>query len=196
VAAIHRRVVQASLDDRRLARHPTRQIPGGSCTRVSAKNFSDFCRCQHASYPNEPALSIWQRDHDDLATLLRQGWCVRDPFLYAGTTESYREFIQYSRAEFSVAKHGYVKSRSGWFSDRTACYLASGKPAVVQSTALEWCLPTGVGLQTFSTVAEACEALDTLHQHYDEHCTAARAIAEAHLDSAIVLPALLNRVGI
>jgi hypothetical protein len=116
--------------------------------------------------------------------------------LYAGTTESYREFIQYSRAEFSVAKHGYVKSRSGWFSDRTACYLASGKPAVVQSTALEWCLPTGVGLQTFSTVAEACEALDTLHQHYDEHCTAARAIAEAHLDSAIVLPALLNRVGI
>ena len=79
--------------------------------------------------PIEPALSMWQRDHEDLGLLLRNGWCVRDPFLYAGDLDSYREFIQFSRAEVSVAKGGYVRSTCGWFSHRTACYLASGKPA-------------------------------------------------------------------
>jgi hypothetical protein len=79
--------------------------------------------------PIELALSIGQHDHEDLGVLLRNGWLVRDPYLYAGRLESYREFIRFSRAEFSVAKGGYVKSRCGWFSDRTGTYLASGKPA-------------------------------------------------------------------
>jgi hypothetical protein len=143
----------------------------------------------------EPALSMGQRDYEDLGLLLRNDWCVRDPFLYAGDLESYREFIQFSRAEFSVAKSGYVKSRSGWFSDRTACYLASGKPAVVQATRLEGRLPTGMGLLTFETVEEACAALEALEDAYLEHCQAARQIAETHLDSAIVLGSILDRVG-
>jgi hypothetical protein len=143
----------------------------------------------------EPALSIWQGDHEDLGTLLRNDWCVRDPFLYAGDIDSYREFIQYSWAEFSVAKHGYVKSRSGWLSDRTACYLASGKPAIVESTHFEWRLPTGRGLLTFRTVEEACAAIKALEQNYLEHCEAARQLAETHLDSTIVLGSILSRVG-
>jgi hypothetical protein len=143
----------------------------------------------------EPALNMGQRDHEDLGLLLRNDWFVRDPFLYAGDLESYREFIQFSRAEFSVAKSGYVKSGSGWFSDRTACYLASGKPAVVQATRLDGRVPIGSGLLTFETAEEACAALEAVDHAYLEHCQAARQIAETHLDSAIVLGSMLDRVG-
>jgi hypothetical protein len=150
---------------------------------------------KRAQRPIELALCMFQHDYEDLGLLHRNHWYVRDPYLYAGDLESYREFIQFSRAEFSVAKSGYVKSRSGWFSDRTACYLASGKPAIVQSTRLEGRLPTGMGLLTFETVEEACDALGAFDDAYLEHCQAARRLAETYLDSAIVLGSLLDRVG-
>jgi hypothetical protein len=151
---------------------------------------------KRARRPIELALCMFQDDHDDLGLLLRNDWVVRDPFLYAGDVESYREFIQFSRAEVSVAKAGYVRSRSGWFSDRTACYLASGKPAVVQSTRLERRLPTGLGLLTFETVDEACAALDALDGAYLDHCEAARCLAETWFDARIVLGSILDRVGL
>jgi hypothetical protein len=149
-----------------------------------------------AGRPIELALNIGQLDHEDLGLLLRNQWFVRDPYLYAGDLDSYREFIQFSRAEFSVAKSGYVKSGSGWFSDRTACYLASGKPAVVQSTGFEGRLPTGEGLLTFRTVPEAVAAIEAIESGYLAHANAARQIAEEHLDSDLVLGSLLERVGL
>ncbi len=151
---------------------------------------------KRARRPIELALCMFQDDYDDLGLLLRNDWVVRDPFLYAGDLESYREFIQFSRAEVSVAKAGYVRSRSGWFSDRTACYLASGKPAVVQSTGLESRLPTRMGLLTFETVDEACAALDALDDAYLDHCEAARQLAETYFDARIVLGSILDRVGL
>jgi hypothetical protein len=151
---------------------------------------------RRAGRPVELALCMFQEDHDDLGVLLRNDWVVRDPFLYAGDPDSYREFIQFSRAEVSVAKAGYVRSRSGWVSDRTACYLASGKPAVVQSTGVEGCLPTGSGLLTFDTVDEACAALDELDAAYLDHCKAARRLAETYFDARIVLASMLDRVGL
>jgi hypothetical protein len=90
-----------------------------------------------AKQPIEPALCISHSEYEDLSLLHRRDWKIKDSYLYAGDPYSYREFIQFSRAEFSVAKNGYVKSNSGWISDRTACYLASGKPALVQSTGFE-----------------------------------------------------------
>jgi hypothetical protein len=146
--------------------------------------------------PIEVALNIGQHDHEDLGLLLQNDWFVRDPYLYAGTLESYGEFIRFSRAEFSVAKGGYVKSRCGWLSDRTACYLASGKPAVVQSTEFEWRLPTGSGLLTFRTVEEAVGALKIIDEDYLLHARAAREIAEEHFDSDRVLALLLERAGL
>ncbi len=150
---------------------------------------------KRARRPIEIALCMFQHDYEDLGLLLRNEWIVRDPYLYAGDLESYQEFIQFSRAELSVAKDGYVKSGSGWVSDRTACYLASGKPAVIQSTGAEAHLPTGIGLLTFETVEQACAALDALDDAYLEHCQAARRIAETHFDSATVLGSILDRVG-
>jgi hypothetical protein len=149
-----------------------------------------------ARRPIELALSIGQHDYEDLGLLLRNEWFVRDPYLYAGDLESYREFIQLSRAEFSVAKSGYVKSGSGWFSDRTACYLASGKPAVVQSTGFERRLSTGEGLLTFGTVPEAVAGIEAIESDYPAHAKAARRIAEEHFDSDLVLGSLLERVGV
>jgi len=144
--------------------------------------------------PIELALSIGQHDHEDLGVLLAHDWFVRDPYLYAGDLDSYGEFIRSSRAEVSVAKSGYVKSRCGWFSDRTGCYLASGKPAVVQSTGFEWRLPVGEGLLTFTDLEQAVEAIGAIERDYRTHAEAARRIAEEHLDSAQVLGAILEVV--
>ncbi|MBI4317243.1 MAG: hypothetical protein HY675_02035 [Chloroflexi bacterium] len=144
----------------------------------------------------ELALCIGWGDHEDLGLLFAHDWIVRDPYHYAGDPQSYREFIQYSRAEFSVAKSGYIKSNSGWFSDRTACYLASGKPALVQSTGFEWRLPTGKGLLTFSTVEEAVAGINSINKDYLAHCHAARQIAEEHFDSDVVLGFILQTVGL
>jgi hypothetical protein len=151
---------------------------------------------KQAKQPIELALSIGQHDYEDLGLLLRNEWFVRDPYLYAGDPESYREFIQFSRAEFSVAKGGYVKSRSGWFSDRTACYLASGKPAIVQSTGLEWRLPKRDGLLTFETVQEAVKGIEAIEGDYLAHAEAARRIAEEQLDSSLVLGSILEQAGL
>jgi hypothetical protein len=144
----------------------------------------------------EVALGIDQTEHEDQAMLLWHGWTILDPYFYAGDPESYREFIQFSRAEFSVAKGGYVKANSGWISDRTGCYLASGKPALVQSTGFESTLPTGKGLLTFSTVDEAIRGLETIEADYVGHCSAAREIAERHFNSDVVLGHILEEVGL
>ncbi len=144
----------------------------------------------------ELALCIGQYDHGDLALLSEHGWRVRDPYAYAGDPHSYREFIRYSRAEFSVAKSGYVKSNSGWISDRTACYLASGKPVLVQSTGFERRLPTSKGLLTFRTFEEAVAGIHTINSDYLSHCHAARQIAEEYFNSDVVLGSILERVGL
>jgi hypothetical protein len=143
----------------------------------------------------ELALCMGQHDFEDLGLLDGHNWRIRDPFLYVGDPKSYREFIQNSKAEFSVAKRGYVKSNSGWISDRTACYLASGKPALVQSTGFEWRLPAGKGLVTFRTVDEAVAGIESIKKDYISHCHAARRIAEDHFNSDIVLGSILDRAG-
>jgi hypothetical protein len=142
------------------------------------------------------ALLVGQEDYEDLGVLLRHGWRVHDPYAYAGDPDAYREFIQRSRAEFSVAKRGYVRTRCGWVSDRTSSYLASGKPALVQSTGFEWRLPSGEGLITFSTLPEALDGIAAIDNDYIAHARAARRIAEEHFDSDLVLGSLLERVGL
>jgi hypothetical protein len=146
--------------------------------------------------PIELALCIGSEDSEDAALLVGNNWVLHDPYLYAGDPYSYREFIQYSRAEFSVAKGGYVKSNSGWISDRTASYLASGKPALVQSTGFESRIPTGKGLLTFRTSEEAMAGLGEISRSYAEHCEAARRLAETYFDSSVVLSDVLAHAGV
>jgi hypothetical protein len=131
--------------------------------------------------------------HEPRTRLERHGWTVRDPREPTKDPWTYQEFIRRSKAEFSVAKHGYVVSHSGWFSERSAAYLASGRPVVIQDTGFSRWLSTDVGVLSFTNVDEACERLESLDREYDRHCDGARAIAEAYFDSDVILTRLLEQ---
>ena len=125
--------------------------------------------------------------------LLRQyGWDTVDAMNVSRTPWGYRDFIHSSKAEFGVAKQTYVANRSGWFSDRTECYLASGRPALVQDTGWTAHLPSGEGLLAFSTMEEAIAGIDRINGDYDRHAARAAEIAREYFDASIVLPKLLG----
>ena len=142
-----------------------------------------------------PALAIHPGETSDLAALAENGWQVLDPAQVAATPDSYRRFIQGSKAELGIAKTGYVHSRSGWFSDRSACYLASGRPVLAQETGFSRDLPTGEGLFSFHTPDDIVAALATLNADYARHARAARGIAEEYFESGKVLRRLLDEIG-
>jgi hypothetical protein len=141
------------------------------------------------------ALSIHQDEIMDLAAFAAHGWELVDPAYVARTPGSYQRFIQQSKAEFGIAKSGYVVSRSGWFSDRSICYLASGRPVLCQDTGFSSYLPTGQGLFTFNHNEDVLKAIDALNADYSGHALAAREIAEEYFDSQKVLPRFLQLVG-
>jgi len=141
------------------------------------------------------ALAIHSDETSDLEAISRCGWSLLDPRNVAGTPAAYREFIQHSKAEFGLAKSGYVASKCGWFSDRSACYLATGRPVIAQDTGFSDYLPTGEGLFAFRTVADAVRCIDTMNNDYEYHADAARRIAENHFRSERVLTALLQQLG-
>jgi hypothetical protein len=124
------------------------------------------------------------------------GWTIRFAGDFSHEVVAYRDYLLASRGEFSAAKHAYVKSRCGWFSDRTVCYLAAGLPAVLQDTGFSDWLPTGRGVLAFSTSEEACDCLEQVNADYAAHRRAAHEIAERVFDYRVVLPALLSRSGV
>ncbi len=135
-------------------------------------------------------------DEPDRNALLRAGWRLVDPRVQAKDPTAYRDYIHHSRGEFTVVKNGYRVGRTGWFSDRSACYLASGRPAIVQETGFSRVLPTGFGLVSFTTIEEACEALQAVESNYDRHARKARELAREHFDSDVVLERMLNLAGV
>lgn len=142
--------------------------------------------------PPRFALLIDPGETLDIAALHRHGWVLIDAAHETQTPDSYARFVRASEAELGIAKEGYVVSRCGWFSDRSACYLASGRPVVAQRTGWERVLPEGDGLLGFDTAAEAAEALAAVAAEPARHAAAARALAEERLDARHVLSALLE----
>ena len=106
----------------------------------------------------------------------------------------YQQFVQGSKAELAIAKSGYVLSRCGWFSDRSVCYLASGRPVIAHDTGFASRLPTGAGLFGFATTDDILAAIDAINADYPRHCRQAREIAENHFDSRRVLPPLIDAI--
>ena len=143
----------------------------------------------------EVALDIHPAEQADLRALKANGWRLVDPIDVAGDPVRYRRFVQESAAEVGIAKSGYVVSRSGWFSDRSACYLASGRPVLAQDTGFGAHLPTGMGLLAFRDLDEAADAVAAVRSEYTAHSRAARRIAVEYLDSNRVLPRLLSEVN-
>jgi hypothetical protein len=126
----------------------------------------------------------------------RLGWSIVDSQSISVTAEDYRHYIQRSRGEFSVAKNVYVATRSGWFSCRSVCYLAAGRPVVMQDTGWSEFIPTGQGIFTFSNLDEAARGIEAVEADYARHQQAARELARSHFDSNKVLGELLNRISL
>ena len=126
------------------------------------------------------------------STLTSRGWEVRPGEEVSKTTDSYRTFIQDSRAEICIPKHGYVAMRTGWVSDRSICYLASGRPVLMEETGVSDCLATGAGLVTFRSADTAVAMLEEVEAHYPDHARAARSLAASLFSTRTVLPDLLE----
>jgi hypothetical protein len=163
---------------------------------LRAHEFRKFARLPSVTgRPFEIALDIHPADIEDRQLLEEGGWSLVEPTKVVGNADDYRRYIQRSSAEFGVAKNMYVQARTGWFSDRSACYLASGKPVLFEDTGIGSLYPIGEGLLTYSTLEEAAGNVEEICRDYGRHSHVARAIAEEYFDSDTVLSALLEWAG-
>jgi hypothetical protein len=145
------------------------------------------------SVPFELAISV----DDKTRQLLKESqWRVIDPIKLSSDMSDYREFILKSRGEFTVAKDQNIRLRSGWFSDRSACYLAAGRPVITQDTGFGSYLPTGKGLFAFRTMDDILHAVDIIEMDYAGNCCAARDIAKEYFAGEKVLDSLMRRAGL
>lgn len=212
-----------ALPDFGLAWHPTRPpvvmdlwspTPAGDrwTTVLSWDNFSsmltieadgvvygtkerEFARIEHLPQQVPVSLEVAAGGVEPPVERWRQlGWSVRDSMSVSATPDAYRSYISASRGEFSVAKHVLVATRCGWFSCRSTCYLAAGRPVVLQDTGFSEFLPTGKGVLAFTTADEAVTALLEVETDWELHAEAAREIAAAEFDSDLVLAAMVDRL--
>lgn len=156
----------------------------------------EFARFEDLPGRTPVALEIAVAGKAPRQDLQRRGWSVVDAAERSATMEIYRDYLAASRGEWSVAKNAYVATRSGWFSCRSACYLALGKPAVLEDTGFSTHVPTGEGLFAFSTPDEAASALAAVESDYRRHCEAARALAEKEFAAETVLARLCEQAGL
>jgi hypothetical protein len=158
---------------------------------VKADSFAEYLDLPRRV---EPVLELVLRESDAPCGLLgAHGWHIVDPLAAVPDPWAYRRYIQGSRAELTVAKQAYVVSRSGWFSERSASYLASGRPVVAEETGFSDWLPNGDGVVSFSNREEAVAAIEDVQYRYASHCKAAREVASSYFDSQTVLTSLLER---
>ena len=143
--------------------------------------------------PNEADSTEYQGDAKDCSILESYGWRIRLASDVASSPESYRNYVQRSRGEFSCAKPSCMRFQNAWVSDRSLCYLASGKPIIVQDTGPSEFLPRAEGMFRFRTIAEALAAIDAMNSDYALHCEAARALAETYFGAEKGMEALLNK---
>jgi hypothetical protein len=144
-------------------------------------------RFELAMDPGDPAVR---------ARLAAHGWTLVDPRPISADVDAYRTYVEASRGEFTVAKDIYVRPRSGWFSDRSVCFLAAGKPVITQETGFSELVPSGEGLLAFSTLEEAVAATHVVAADWPRHARAARALAEEYFAADKVIGAMLDAAGL
>lgn len=169
---------------------------GGERYGLRAHQMRRFAELPAATgLPLELALEIDEADRGDAELLRNGGWSLASPRDVAGTPEDYRRYVQGSRGEVGIAKDMYVRSRGGWLSDRSLCYLASGKPVLAQATGFEREIETGAGLLAFETPEDAAAGLEEIEANYDRHSEAARELAAERFGSDRVLSELMEAVA-
>ena len=147
--------------------------------------------------PQTFQVAMMPDDPKDRERLNQNGWELTSPLqMSLDIFGKYPEYFRQSRGEFTVAKDQNVRLRSGWFSERDVCYLASGKPVVTQDTGFSNILPVGEGLFPFQTMEDAIKAIDVINSDYEFHCRAARSIAEDYFDGRKVARDLLRQLGL
>ena len=170
---------------------------GGKTYGLKCHEFRKFFALpQRTPAACEVALQIHPADKKDRDALLAHGWQVIEPHTVAGSPDAFRRYVQNSAAEFSPAQGVYVGTNSGWFSDRTVRYLASGRPALVQETGFSRHIRSGAGLLSFRTLDEAVAGAESILSDYPAHCQAARQVAEEFFDSDIVIATLAAAVDL
>lgn len=127
---------------------------------------------------------------------LEQGWQIEDPYRISHTAFAYRRYIRGAKAEFSVEKDDLVRTKVGWFSDRSVCFLAAGRPCVLQDTGVGARVPTGTGLVEWSTAEEALAGIERVARDYQAHAAAARKIAREHFEASVLLPPICEAAGL
>lgn len=170
--------------------YATRKVDGRQFGMKSASFAGYEGLPQQVQSPMALALGGDSAPRDMLA---ERGWRIDDPLAATRTICTYRDYIAAAKGEWSIAKHGYVAGRTGWFSERSACFLASGRPVVVEDTGCSKVLDADAGLKFFRSPEQAVEALREVEADYPLHCRAAREAAERLFDSAMVLNDLLDR---
>jgi hypothetical protein len=133
---------------------------------------------------------------DERSLLESSGWRLTHAHAFTTDPWAYREYVRASRGEFTVAKDQNVRLRSGWFSERSACYLAAGRPVITQDTGFGIVLPTGEGLFAFNTMEDIITAFEAIHSDYDRHSRAARRIAEEYFRAETVLAKVIKDLGL
>jgi len=159
---------------------------------VNFRQVLDVAR--RAGQPIELATDL--QSGPDYERALAGGFTIRPAIPMSLDLDEYRQYVSSSRGEFTVSKDSYVRTRSGWFSDRTATYLAAGRPVVTQFTGFEKYLPTGVGLLGFNDGAEAVEAIKQINADYRRHARAAREIAQEYFDAGRLLEEMAAALGL
>jgi len=156
--------------------------------------FLDYAHLpQLTPQPLELALFLKrERDLKEWKEMEKRGWRIRHSREVAATPELYRAYVQQSRGEFSCAKRSCMEFQNAWVSDRTVCYLASGKPVVVQDTGPSAFLPNGEGMFRFTTPEQAVRAFEAINGDYERHCRAARKLAVTYFDSKQIVGKILN----
>lgn len=160
---------------------------------IEFRRFIDLPK--HSLVPLEVAMASGKTARAPVDLLRHRGWSIVDPAVVCPDLDSYRHYLQTSRGEWSVAKNGYVAGRSGWFSCRSACYLAAGRPVIAQDTGFSEILPVGDGLLAFTDLNEAAESLKIVEAAYEHHARTASELASAYFDSDLVLGALIERAS-
>jgi hypothetical protein len=151
---------------------------------------------QYINRPIELAMPLHCLTSDERNLLKSSGWRLTHAHAFTTDPWAYREYVRASRGEFTVAKDQNVRLRSGWFSERSACYLAAGRPVVTQDTGFGIVLPTGEGLFAFNTMEDIITAFEAIHTDYDRHSRAARRIAEEYFKAEIVLAKVIDDLGL
>jgi glycosyltransferase involved in cell wall biosynthesis len=146
--------------------------------------------------PQEFELALSGCDEEAQILLRSSGWKVSDAFSFSHEMDAYRQYITESKAEFTVAKDQNIRLRTGWFSDRSATYLAAGRPVITQETGFSNVFPTGAGLFGFSSMDEIVGAVEAINCDYERHSRAASDIAHEYFSHEVVLSRLLSEIGL